>query len=212
MSGDSGSLADVVDAAVPMVVCDERVELAGIGGVFSDNHAGGRLVAEHFLSIGVGKPAMIVGIASLPTSTERATGFIEGLEASGRRLPARRIARAPYTREAGRTAVRTLLAADPAIDGIFATNDLMAIGVIEELESMGRRVPEDVVVCGFDGIELGDMIRPRLTTVSQQSYQMGVEAVRLLLGMAYHNAPPRDVVLSVSLQVKESSRRGFTGN
>jgi len=83
--------------------------------------------------------------------------------------------------ESGRNAVEQLLARHPDLDGIFAGNDLMAVGALKALHERGIRVPEQVKVCGFDGISLTEITEPELTTVAQPVYEMGALAARILL-------------------------------
>jgi len=61
-------------------------------------------------------------------------------------------------------------------------------------------------ICGFDDISWASISQPSLSSVRQQSHQMGVEAARMLLEMVKHDAPPRELMLSVSLQVRDTSR------
>ncbi|WP_247048911.1 LacI family DNA-binding transcriptional regulator [Arthrobacter rhizosphaerae] len=82
-----------------------------------------------------------------------------------------------------RTAVRELLALQPGIDGIVAFNDLVASGVLKALSDAGKRVPEDCLVIGMDGIPLGEQLSPELTTLSLDLREVGRTAVELLDGL-----------------------------
>ncbi|WP_432826302.1 LacI family DNA-binding transcriptional regulator [Dactylosporangium sp. CA-092794] len=200
-------IQSLVDNDVQMVICDERIRVAGTGGVFSDNVAGGRLAAAHLTARGARRCAMITGPETLPTSNERRKGYGAGLRAAGRSLPAERVIHAPYTIEGGQSATAELLRRDARIDAIFAADDLQAVGALEGLAAAGRAVPDDVLVCGFDGIAWGALVRPSLTTVAQQSQQIGAEAARLLLQMVTMEASPREIVLPVELLERDSTRR-----
>ncbi|QMU67418.1 substrate-binding domain-containing protein [Streptacidiphilus sp. P02-A3a] len=81
----------------------------------------------------------------------------------------------------------------------------MAVGAMEELSARGVRVPEDIAVTGFDGIPLGRMVRPSLTTVRQPLRQMGEDAVRLLTErLTGDERKPLSLMLPVSLALRES--------
>jgi LacI family transcriptional regulator len=106
-------------------------------------------------------------------------------------------------------AVTQLFARHPDVDGIFAGNDLMAIGALKGVRRMGLRVPEDVAICGFDGVGLTEITEPELTTVAQPIYEMGVLAAQVLLetiGTGREEA--RVYQLDVKLVQRNSTRRG----
>ncbi|WP_458112383.1 LacI family transcriptional regulator [Arthrobacter sp. R1-13] len=84
---------------------------------------------------------------------------------------------------AARTAVRDLLAQQPGIAGIVAFNDLVASGVLKAVADAGKRVPEDCLVIGMDGIPLGEQLSPELTTLSLDLREVGRTAVELLDGL-----------------------------
>ena len=75
-----------------------------------------------------------------------------------------------------------LLNASPDLDAIFVTNDLPAVGAIQQLQARGVRVPEDIAVVGFGDSNVSSILRPALTTVTIPLYEMGQTAFRTLLG------------------------------
>ena len=94
---------------------------------------------------------------------------------------------------------------DPGATAVFASNDQMALGLVRALVEQGRRVPEDVSVAGFDDIETAGFALPPLTTVRQDFAELGLAAVRTLVGrMAGEPAPPATLVQPV-LQVRAST-------
>jgi DNA-binding LacI/PurR family transcriptional regulator len=86
-----------------------------------------------------------------------------------------------FTQESGEQAMRTLLAENPALDGVFVANDLMALGALTALREAGRRVPSDVAVVGFDDSSAALAASPALTTVRHPLEDMAAESARLLL-------------------------------
>ena len=89
---------------------------------------------------------------------------------------------------------------------VFASNDLMALGVMRALAEMGVRVPADVAVIGFDGIEISDYVTPALTTITQPAQQLGRVAADMAMERAYqrYTGPPRVARLEPSLTVRAS--------
>jgi DNA-binding LacI/PurR family transcriptional regulator len=74
------------------------------------------------------------------------------------------------------TQIRELMTRADAPTAFFCTNDLLAIGVISDLKRLGRRVPGDVSVLGYDGIALGALVEPPLATVMQPNAEIGAQA------------------------------------
>src|ERR671914_92139 len=107
---------------------------------------------------------------------------IEGMRRLG--LPTREeyIFPGDYTASSGRKAAETLLNMDPLNrpTGILASNDMMAIGLLDTLKNQGVRIPEDISIIGYDDIPFCELISPRLTTVRQPIDEMAKEAVNLL--------------------------------
>lgn len=99
-----------------------------------------------------------------------------------------------------------LLAEHPDLDGVFAANDVMAVGACHVLREHGRRVPEDVAVIGFDDSSAAVACRPPLTTVRQPVEEMAAEMARLLLDrLAGSDRAVTSVIFEPSLVVRGSA-------
>jgi DNA-binding LacI/PurR family transcriptional regulator len=99
---------------------------------------------------------------------------------------------------AGREATAALLNLRQPPTAIFAFDDLMAIGAMEELRRLGMRVPEDVAVVGFDDIDLAAFVDPPLTTVAQPKIEMGRLAADWLLDMIETGRPPKNRLMTLT--------------
>ncbi|MCK9909506.1 substrate-binding domain-containing protein, partial [Microbacteriaceae bacterium K1510] len=138
------------------------------------------LAVTHLLQAGCKKIAHIYGPQEYNTAKERLAGYEEVVQQHAWYTPSLLVP-GDFRIDSGLRAVQELLAKHPDIDGIFAGNDLMAIGAIKGLHRMGIKVPEDVAVCGFDGIALTEITEPELTTIAQPIYEMGALAARVLI-------------------------------
>jgi DNA-binding LacI/PurR family transcriptional regulator len=122
---------------------------------------------------------MISGPVEVPASNDRITGFRRSMARHGHGwVP---MATGNFTQESGEIAMRSLLAGNPAMDGVFVANDLMALGSMVALREAGRRVPDDIAVVGFDDSSAAVAAQPALTTVRHPLEDMAAEAARLLL-------------------------------
>ena len=154
----------------------------------SDNDIGGRLAAEHLVARGR-RALAFVGPQRSPQRQfdERRDGFIAALAARGNTPIIAEPPAAPDRHAQGVAAARELLAAHPDIDGIFAASDMLALGVLQGIKEMGRSVPDDVALIGFDGIRAGTLADPALTTLEPDLDAAGEALVAMALEDADHS-------------------------
>ncbi|AXH36981.1 LacI family transcriptional regulator [Humibacter sp. BT305] len=192
---------------VPVVACDEPIQAAGVGAVRSDNFGGGRLAAHHLVDAGGTRFAMIGGLGRLATSAERREGFLAGLRDRGVDSDRVLVVGREYGLDGGRAAMRELLDVAPDTDAVFAPTDGQAIGAMFHAQQSGRTIPDDLQLCGFDGIIWASHLSPALTTVEQDRRAMASRAIDLLLGMIA-GEPAETVILPVRLLAQGSTRVG----
>jgi DNA-binding LacI/PurR family transcriptional regulator len=109
------------------------------------------------------------------------------------------------TIEAGYRAAMRLLDQAPEVTAISCFNDLIAVGVLRACAKLGRHVPQDVAITGFDDIELASLVSPRLTTIRVPRYRVGEELMKGLLRMiATDGAEQPHVTIDLELVVRES--------
>ena len=102
--------------------------------------------------------------------------------------------------------MKQLLAKTPKIDGVFVASDLMSMGALRALRELGRRVPDDVALIGFDDAPLARYADPPLTTIRQPVERLGQEMVRLLLHrQSDHDSELQTVILPTELVVRASA-------
>ncbi|GGI97347.1 LacI family transcriptional regulator [Pseudarthrobacter scleromae] len=110
---------------------------------------------------------------------------------------------------AAREAIRSMLEHDGRIDGLLVFNDLMAAGALKALRDAGRRVPEDCAVIGMDGIPLGELVTPELTTLSLDLRAVGRAAVdlvdNLMSGRIQAGSRDSELVLKHQLVLRQSA-------
>ncbi|MGK5678043.1 LacI family DNA-binding transcriptional regulator [Actinoplanes sp. URMC 104] len=169
----------LTEGGVPAVLIGRPAEPVPIDYVDLANDTGAALAADHLLARGCRQIGMISGPADVPASSDRIAGFRRALARRGHGwVPT---ATGNFTRDSGEEAMRTLLATDPDLDGVFVANDLMALGALAALRAAARRVPDDVAVVGFDDSSAAVAASPALTTIRHPLEDMAAEAARLLL-------------------------------
>ncbi|MCW2882342.1 MAG: LacI family transcriptional regulator [Sphaerisporangium sp.] len=191
-----GSLARM---GLPMVSFGRSAP--GVPYVDNDNVGGAAVAVKHLLDRGRRRIATITGPLDMIASQDRLTGYRETLRDTGRRSI---VAIGDFTRISGTEGMRQLLDDDPALDAVFAANDLMAIGALRALREAGRMVPDDVAVVGFDDIEAALYTTPPLTTVRSPMGDQAAATARLLLGL-FEDAPGHPVIMPNQLVIREST-------
>ncbi len=167
-----------------------------------DNVGAAAAAAEHLVQRGCKRVAMISGPLDMRSAVEREKGFVDALAPTGKLGP---IVRGDYTAESGEAAARLLLEGGEEFDGLFVANDLMARAAMQVLRAAGKVIPDDVAVVGFDDAPIAAAANPPLTTVRQDSVDLGRWMARLLIGQLRGETEPRVVILPTELVIRESA-------
>ena len=113
----------------------------------------------------------------------------------------------PFTMEGGYEAMERLLDKMPNITAVFTMSDVMALGAIRAVKNKGLRVPEDISIIGFDGIEMGQYMVPRLTTIQQPSHKLASRCIEILLQQIREEQSAINELVPFSLIVGESTAK-----
>jgi DNA-binding LacI/PurR family transcriptional regulator len=172
-----------------------------------DNRRGGYDATAHLFERGCRRIAFL-GDASdhYPEFLERYRGYAAALEAHDLPADAKLQVDAISSEQSGFDAANVLLERKVRFDAICAASDLIAIGAMKALHAHGLRVPDDVLITGFDDIPLAGFVNPSLTTVQQDTKAAGALLVDTLL-KRIHNEPVENQILPVSLIVRRSTER-----
>lgn len=205
-----GLARQCADTGVPVVLFNRVPDTRAFArhstsSVTSDNHRGGRMVAELLLARGHRRIAFLAGLEKSSTNLERERGFTDALLEAGATVYRRAVGH--YSFERAQAATRALFASAPYPDAIFVANDHMAIAAMDVLrQELGLRVPDDVSVVGFDDVPQAAWGAYRLTTVVQSVEEMVEATVLLLQEQMQDEANPRHVVVPCRLTERDSVR------
>ncbi|AJS59364.1 LacI family DNA-binding transcriptional regulator [Paenibacillus sp. IHBB 10380] len=165
---------------IPFVCLDRAPTNEACSVVRSNNLEGAELAVKHLLESGCRKIGHIYGPQELVTAKERLLGYEKSVKGFGWFSPSLMVP-GDFSIRSGIAATELLIQQHPDIDAIFAGNDLMAVGALKALHRLGIQVPEQVSVCGFDGIFMTEITEPELTTIAQPIYEMGAMVSRILI-------------------------------
>jgi DNA-binding LacI/PurR family transcriptional regulator len=172
--------------------------------VGSDNGQGGLAATRHLLTQGRRHIAFVGDCSDrCPEFRDRYAGYCEALAEVGIAPDPQLQVDASLTEQSGRDGLAELEARGVKYDAIFAASDLIAIGAMRELERIGRSVPRDVAVVGFDDISAASLTRPPLTTIQQDFTRAGDALVSALIA-TIRGEPVRSVALPTRLVVRQS--------
>ncbi|MBY7144467.1 LacI family DNA-binding transcriptional regulator [Virgibacillus sp. NKC19-3] len=175
------------DLNIPVVALD-RIGNTTLPAVVSNNYTGARKATDLLLQKGVENIAHIRGPRGVAPAEDRYRGFIDEVNKKNADYI---IEESSFQLEGAEKKAREFLRAHTDVDGIFCSNDVIAVGVLKEALKKGIKVPEELQIIGFDGSFFGKMIYPELTTVSQPIYDMGAMATRLLIKIIEGNKPEK---------------------
>ncbi len=208
ISPTAAQLAALTDAGIPVVLMDPRAESSrGLTSVRTTDREGGAAAAQHLADRGATRFAIVLGSPPYRYGRARNTGFRETLRLAkpGADLVALQADwGAAGAREAAVPLLRGLRPGERL--GVFACSDEMAAGVYAAAAATGRRIPDEVLVVGFDDLRGARWLTPPMTTVHQPIREMAAAAVTALAGAAAGAPlPSTPIVLPTRLVARGST-------
>lgn len=205
---DDPYLQEVIEQnAFPCVLIDIPRSGTNVAHITSDNRIGAAMAARHLLENDHRNIAIINGHDQAFVSRERLQGFEEALEEYSVMPDAKLVFNGMFSEDGGAEAMYQILIRHPEVTAVFCASDLMALGAMRTLERMGRNVPGDISVVGFDDINISAYCSPKLTTIRQDKYELGYQAAQMLIDMLENRTENRKIILNNQLVVRESTKR-----
>ena len=189
----------------PLVALSWHRVMEGCGAVIVDIRGGMRQAVGHLLQSGCTRIAYIGGPSLSSMSNEKYIGYVDTLTSAGLKPDESMVIHGNFTLESGYHAAGQLLQCAKLPDAVAAENDILAVGCIKRLIHQGLRVPQDILVTGFDDIPLSMMYEPQVTTIRLPIEQLGHAAVDVLAAMMEGEAQVADRVFGASLIVRRST-------
>lgn len=198
--------SNLLDAEIPFVMIGRPLNDADqTNYVNVDNVQAGRQAVQHLLKIGRRNIAVLAGDMTNADAIDRLTGYKDMLTTAGLLIDERLIGSGLFSRDSGYLGMQELLRRNVPIDGLFAANDVVALGAIQAIQEAGLRVPDDISVVGFDDLPMAKNSTPSLTTINQPIAQKGETATSLLMDVIEGSVEaPAHITLSARLIVRDS--------
>lgn len=199
----SPEIVELMNSGIPLVNIDYPNE--GHGCVMSNNVDGIHQLVKHAYDLGHRRIAYLYGQEAYVTS-RRLESFFRTTQDLGLKIPAEYVIQTRYDDPSTCAEyVRKLMELPDPPTFILTPDDHSAMGALSALEGMGYRVPQDVCLAGFDGSDIGQILRPRLTTIVQNTDEMGRIAAEMLIRTIEEGKVGDLRIIPIQLMIGEST-------
>lgn len=197
----------IMDDKIPLVFFDRVCDELETDRVIVDDEAGAYEGVTHLIKTGCRNIIHLSGPPNLLIGRNRKNGYIKALKDHNLPVLEENIIKCDTSEEAA-TIVPKILKRAKITDGIFAVNDLTAAEAMKIVKHHGYRVPDDISIVGFTSGMISDLTDPPLTSVKQNGYEVGKEAVRLLINNLEkeNGSEIQTKIIKTELIVKGSTR------
>ncbi|MED3383367.1 LacI family DNA-binding transcriptional regulator [Bacillus subtilis] len=192
---------------IPAVTLDRTFSTHKFSSITVKHRLGAQLATKHLIDIGCKRIGLIRGPEDDSTAVQRMWGYRDCVKEYDW-FDQTWMALGDFSVKSGYLCMKELFQRHPDIDGVFASNDLMAIGLLKAAYEWGRKVPDELSIVGFDGIDMSQYTIPPISTIRQPIYEMGRMAMEELMRLM--REPSSNFIkkeLDVELILRESSMR-----
>ncbi len=181
VSSDGSHLQLPLAKNLPVVLIDRKIESLPVDAVVVDNVEASQKAIDHLLERGHREIGIICGPKEIFTSGERLLGYNQAFIKRGILPKPQLIGYGDYTVEGGHAALKELLEKAPELSAVFVTNYEMTLGAIIAINELGIKMPEQISLIGFDNLHLAQVIKPKLTIISQPITRIAQSAAHMML-------------------------------
>lgn len=193
-------------AEMPMVFYDRIPYGLDVSQVIVDDYMKAFFLVERIVRSGRKRIVHLQGPDDVYNSTERARGYKDALAKFNIFPDEDMLIKTGLTFEDGKNVADMLVKKNISFDAVFAFTDTLAIGMMNRLRELGKKIPEEIAVASFSGTELSTIVYPKLTTVEPPLLQMGRTAAELILEkIKTPSSPNRSVVLNAEIRMRAST-------
>lgn len=182
------AITRLAEHGVPLILIDTYLPSLNCDYVVTDNISGAAMMVKHLAELGHRRIAYLAPDERRTSLVDRMSGFLRGMVEAGLPIDDRSVSRLDPVADGGTVppeqlarCVDSLLSQPNPPTAFFASHDMLAIAIQSLLRSRGVRVPEQIAVVGYDGIEAGEFCNVPLTTIKQDFFQTAQIAARILL-------------------------------
>ncbi|MDR3191231.1 MAG: LacI family transcriptional regulator [Lactobacillaceae bacterium] len=180
-ASDDQFIEYVHKTGLPLVVLNRVIKRNDIDNYAFGDQRGGYIATEYAIRMGHQKFAVIKGVKSFESTTQRTAGFMDAINEYGIELDESLVKQGDYRPKSGNSAMRQIISSGNLPTCVMCENDDMAVGAINACVELGYRVPEDISVIGFDDMDYSKYLIPALTTVRKPTSELVERGVARLI-------------------------------
>ena len=195
---------------VPVVLMGSRQPHESIVMVTEDDEHGTFLVTSHLLDLGHRRIGMIRPPTGSEVEKDRVTGFVKAHSSRSIEVAPELMVPGGFDVPDGQRGVSALMQLPKPPTAIVAANDLVAIGSLNALRHMNKRVPEEMAVVGYDNIRMAELFNPSITTIAQPLYEMGETAMGAVLARISNRELGGEIIRFETRLIVRASSAGIT--
>ncbi len=196
---------EVMRSKLPCVLIDIKSENNRAGSVSIDNISASSDAVDLLIKNGHKNIAFVNGKIATSVSKLRLEGYLRRIKEENIEINDKYIITANFSETEAYEKMLKFIPDNPEVTAVFCASDLMAIGAMKAIEELGKRVPEDIAVIGFDDILISGYTKPTLTTVHQDFYKMGFEASEMLYKIVKNNIQPYEKITPYEIIIRQST-------
>lgn len=203
----SSSVTKALSAFIPVVKCCEYEDDDTVSSVGIDDLASTKSVMEYILSTGRKKIAFVNGPLEYKYARHRREGYLKAMNEAGIQINPNWVIQLPdISADMAFSSVAKLLSLPNPPDAFFTVSDVFAIAVVRAAQYNHYVIPDDIIVVGFDNIDISSMTTPSITTVNQPKFQLGFLSCELLVEKITNTrAEVQHMLLNTELIIREST-------
>lgn len=190
---------------IPIVLVGHVPKKKKVSSVDVDNFRGGELATQHLIQLGHKKIGIILASLEMKETKDRLAGYKKAHADAGLEIDEEYIKDVDYQYKAGFNCMKEWIEEESGITAVFCASDTIAMGALLAANKLGKRVPEDFAIVGFDDLSFAEYTSPPLTTIRQPIFDKGRKAAELLINeIEDDSCKRRKVNLKPDLVVRES--------
>ncbi len=201
---DDEAFIELINSTYTLVCIDIPIDGENKGCVITNNTFYATQAVDLLYKSGKQNIAMISGKNQAIVSIEREAGYRVALQKNKKIVDETLILNGEFREQKAKEVTLQVLKDHPEIDGFFCASDYMAIGCMEAIKSINKRIPEDIAVIGFDNMPVSRYVTPSLTTVAQDDYKKGYQAAELMSSLMKRECETKTVLMNCEIKIRAS--------
>ncbi|WP_166239472.1 LacI family DNA-binding transcriptional regulator [Paenibacillus turpanensis] len=190
---------------IPMILINGSLPKSGLHRVMADEAAGAEMAVQHLIELGHQEIAFIGGVDYMTPTIHKVKAFKKKMLENRLRIREEWILHQDFSVKSGKELMTRLLQGHERPSAVFCVNDFNAVGAVKAAIEHGLTIPGEMSIVGYDDTPLSTTLIPELTTVTQQTYELGRQSVQLLHQMIHGEKIKKITALQPQLVVRQST-------